>query len=390
VDPADTLDALAGLVDKSLVATSAHDRDPRYEMLETVRLYALEQLDLAGETAAARSLHRAFYLRLAETAEVHLTGADQGIWLGRLDVEHDNMRAALDSAIRQVDTGTALRLAGALWRFWYVRGHVGEGLAWIEAALGLPAEASPAERAKLLNAAGILSNVRRRLDEAADYHQQSLALRRRLGDRPGEAGSLSNLGIVALQRQDFDAARALFDESLQLRRELGDAWGQSTSLNNLGNVAYAQGDLPEARKLYQQALHLRRERADTHGVAGSLIDLANVAARESRYAEARSLYLESIGLLRELGDRAFLAYALEGLARVGKGEGRASYAARLLGASDALRERTGVAALGIWEQDYHDTVEGARTALGDQAFKAEWSAGRMMSLDEAIAYAATT
>lgn len=386
-DPGDVLDVIGSLVDKSLVAT-LRNHEIRYHLLETVRLYALDRLKETGRADAVRRSHCVYYVEYAEKAAPHLTAANQRIWLERLTVEHDNLRAALDFACATGDAGFASRLAGALWRFWFVRGHVREGFDRLRGVLTLPPGSNTAARAAILSAAGVLASVQRLTDDAIRYFEESLALRRAIQDDHGVASSLSNLGIALMRREDFKGANALFDESLRLRRDLGDQWGTMAVLHNLGNVAYARGDLDAAAARYTEALDLSRRLADAHSEAGVLIDLGNTAAKRTAYADARRLYLKSLGILRDLDDRAYLAYALEGLARCGVGDGDATYAARLMGAAGALRQNLGAPLPAVWERDYRAAVDAASVALGERVFEAELAGGKAMPIGEAIAYAA--
>ncbi len=222
-------DLLAGLVrlaDQSMLAvTEQADGEPRFALLETMRVYALEQREAAGEDDALRRAHAAWRLALAEEAEPALTGADQDMWLERLEREHDNLRAAL-RWLRESDDGEAgLRLAAALWRFWHVRGHIGEGRAWLEELLArgplAAAAAAAAGRAAALNAAGRLAHAQGEYDRASTLLTESLALRRAAGDREGAAQALSDLGMMACDANDYARATALLDESLALRRQHG-------------------------------------------------------------------------------------------------------------------------------------------------------------------------
>jgi predicted ATPase len=132
----DVLDILTSLVDKSLVGTEERNSATRYRLLETVRQYALERLREGGEEAQWRGRHLAHFVAVTEEAEPQLTGADQRTWLERLEAEHDNLRSALAwSSTAGGDAARGLRLAGAFWWFWYVRGYFGEGRRWLSALL---------------------------------------------------------------------------------------------------------------------------------------------------------------------------------------------------------------------------------------------------------------
>ena len=206
-------------------------------MLETVRQYARNRLRESGEEAQWQRRHFAYFLAVAEEAEPQLTSASQQACLDRLETEHDNLRCALVwSCAVGGDAAGGLRLAGALWRFWYVRGYASEGRDWLRGLLATaPEERGAAARAKALNAAGALAWVQSDDKAAGMLFEQSLAIRRKLGDRQGIASSLGNLGAVALDHGNSPTATALYEESLAIQRELGDRWGIASSLNNLGD-----------------------------------------------------------------------------------------------------------------------------------------------------------
>jgi len=309
------LDLLTSLVDKSLVVFE--DREPlsngRYRLLEIVRQYAAERLE-ASEQAADRvkARHRNWLAALAEEAELQLAGPEQGAWLQRLDTEHDNLRATLtwDRAEAQ-GAASDLRLAGALYRFWYVRGYLSEGREHLARALGREAaQGRTAERAKALNEAGALSYSQGDYASARALLDESLSIRRELGDRQGIAWSLNLLGNVAYDQGDYASARTLHEESLSLRRELGDRLGIAWSLNSLGNIAHPQGDYRTARALYEESLNLFRESGDRQGTARSLSCLGYVFFDQGQYATARVLHEESLNFFRDLGDRGGIAWAL--------------------------------------------------------------------------------
>ena len=152
----EVLDHLAGLVDKSLVTLELPDEAGRYRVLETVRQYATERLVESGETDRMRQSHAGFFLALAEQAEPKLFGPEQDAWFARLEAEHSNLRTALEWLAAREDAAQGLRLAGALWRFWEVRGHLAVGRSWLSEMLRLAgSDAEAAARAKALLGAAV-------------------------------------------------------------------------------------------------------------------------------------------------------------------------------------------------------------------------------------------
>ncbi|HET8644422.1 MAG TPA: tetratricopeptide repeat protein, partial [Vicinamibacteria bacterium] len=243
-------ESMAALLENSLVRMEAGSSgEPRYGMLETLREYALEQLTAAGELAETRRRHAEHFLRLAEAAQPQLlVGGQQAVWLGRLEVEHDNLRAALAWATT-VEGGaeTGVRLGGALFRFWSLRGYLSEGRHWLECVLAAGADAQAPARKKALNAAGLMARQQGDFERATALHEQCLRLAQQEGDLRSIAVSYHNLALVEKTgRADYAKARALYEESLALWQELGDAWGISGTLNNIGGVAILTGDYAAA------------------------------------------------------------------------------------------------------------------------------------------------
>jgi tetratricopeptide (TPR) repeat protein len=314
----EVLDLLGRLVGHSLVLVEDAAGVARYQLLETVRQYGAERLAESGEQVDAERRHAAYYVALAEEAEARLTGAEQTAWLAQLEREHDNLRAVLRRTHERGEQEVGLRVAGAVWRFWDVRGYVSEGRNWLEGLLAgveaqTPVAAASAIRVKALNGAGVLAETQGDYARAQALHEGCLALCRELGDERGSANSLSNLGNVARRQGDYARARALHEEGLALRRALGDKNGLAGSLANLGNAADEQGDYARARALHEDSLALRRELCDKRGMAIALNNLGNVANAQGDYTLAGMYYEESLTLCRELGDRRRIASSLSNL-----------------------------------------------------------------------------
>jgi len=339
VEEWELLDLLTSLSDKSLVVAEQRLGHTRYRLLETIRQYSRDRLAETREGQATRNQHLAYFLALAETVEEKLVGADQQIGLEHLEIEHDNLRAALEWATgSDTEQEAGLRLAGALWRFWFIRGHFREGRDWLATFLqhdATPSLATP--RAKALNGAGNLASSQGDFPTARALLEEGLALRRELGDTSGVATSLNNLGNIAFSLDDYPAARALFAESLALQRELGNPWGTAAALSNLGLVALDQGDYPAAQALFSESLTLQRELGDTWSVATTLGNLGLVAAWQGDNTAARPLQEESLALRRELGDRAGTALALGNLGNISLAQGDLPTARALFEESLTLR-----------------------------------------------------
>ena len=310
-------DGVASLLDKSLLQQIEQEgEEPRIMMLETIREYGLECLATSGETEAARQAHALYYLSLAETFEPEFGGPQQIISTIRLERERENLRAALYWLIEHEEKESALRLSGALWRFWRVRGPVREGLDWLERALGGSDGVQTSVRAKALYASGELALLLGDDGRAAVWGEESLLLYRALGDKRGIAASLMLLGQAASVRGNFVAALTLHEESLALRRELEDREGIADSLVHQGWMSFMRGDFAKAGQQYEESLQIFRDLGDREAIETVLASLGHVATFRGEYARAHALAQESLELSRELGDRVGIVESLFSLARI--------------------------------------------------------------------------
>jgi len=384
------LDLLTSLVAKSLVLHEERNGATRYRFLDTVRDYARDRLRESGEEARWKGRHLAHFLMMANEAEPQLTGAAQEAVLGGLEMEHDNLLAALAwAAAPGGDALSGLRLAGAVWRFWYVRGYLGEGRAWLSSMLlaARPDAQTAAARAKILTGAGGLARRQGDFSAARALHEEGLRIQRELGDLRGIAASLNALGIVARQQGDHLSAQAMYEESLALRRELGDRWGIAASLNNLGLVAQHHGDDAKARALYTESSMVFRELGDRQALASALTNLGLAACQQGDYPAARALYDESAKCFLALGDRWGIAWSLEGLASVASGLTNPIRAARIWGAAERLRGEIG-SPMPPSEQPRHDReLAAARATVGEEVFDFAWHEGQAMTMEKALQYA---
>jgi predicted ATPase/DNA-binding CsgD family transcriptional regulator len=436
-DPAlgmDVLDALVSLIDKSLLKQEQErDSEPRFVMLETIREYALERLALSGQADVLRTAHTIYYLALAEHADPALKSPEQAIWLQRLEAEHENLRAALQWLLDRGAQEQALRLTGALWRFWRLRGYLSEGRRWLDAALGgeqtaVLRDSEPAlaaARARALTGAGILAHYQGDFTGATALCGESLTLFRRLGDRPGVAAALHGLALNARSGGNYAAARAMYQESLAISRELGDVWGSASALCYLGSVYLFSANYAEARPVFEESLALFKQAGDPEGHAVALMslgivswnegdnhsawslatealtafqdlgnrryfssalsELARIATSRGDGASAQKLYEESLAVAIDLGDRFSVAQTLERLADVAVRLQQPVWAARLLGSAHTLREALGVPRPPMDVPDYERSAGAARAQLSAQAFASAWAAGQMMTPQQAVA-----
>ncbi len=342
IESQEVLDLLTSLVDKSLVVAEERAAVTRYRFLETVHQYATEHLQGLGKDAHWCRRHLAHFLALAEAAEPQLTGKDQQAWLDRLETEHDNLRLALARSTGAAgDRESGLRLTTALSRFWLVRGYLAEGRAWVSRLLAGMAGGEKATRAKALNWSGVFAWKQGDYRAAQVSYEQSLAIRRELGDRRGVGAVLNNQGLLAYEQGDYAAARALHEASLAIDRELGDRWGIAVSLVHLGSLATVQGDYPAARALYEESLAIFRECGDRGHIANALRSLGGLCSEQDDHPAARALFDESLAICRELGDRSGIGRALYGLGVTARHQGDYAAARVLYGESLAICRELG-------------------------------------------------
>jgi len=383
----DTLDGLAALLDQSMLREEDVGGEPRFGMLETIREYALEQLELGGEVESIRQQHAAYYLTLAEQAEPELRGPEHAAWQARLAAEYGNLRAALHWAAERGVAESGLRLATALEWFWWGQGHVTEGRKWLKQALGRSGAVPVLVRAKALDAAGFLAANQSDYAAAQALLEESLVLFREVEDMPGSAWVLRHLGHAALMGGETARARMLAEESLALYRQLGDKLGIAWALTTLGEAAWLQNDAKQARMFLEESLALLQEPKDKTLIAWAHTRLGYVAHQEGDAAQARMLLEQSLALMRELGQPLGIAACLEGFAGVAELEGQPARAVRLFGASGSIRNVLGIQPFGGEQLDYQRRLTVARAQLGAAAFDAAWTAGQAMTAEQAIAYA---
>lgn len=298
-------------------------------------------------------------------------------------MEHDNLRAALGWARVRPDGERGLQLAGALGRFWYVRGHFDEGRRWLEGALAHATDASPALRARALRAAGLLAVEHGNHGQAVALSEEALALYRALGNVQGAAATLDSLGRAAAEQGDYGRATELHQESLSLRRASGDKRGVAISLGHLGGVVGDQADYGRAVALYEESLAVFRELGDTYYIAAALGDLGLAVYQLGEYERAAALHEESLVLSRELGDKRGVAASLNNLGMVAERRGEYARAAALYEDCLALCRELGIkrgiavalANLGILA--YQEGEYGRSTALFGECMPLVRDAGAM-------------
>jgi predicted ATPase/DNA-binding CsgD family transcriptional regulator/Tfp pilus assembly protein PilF len=384
---AKVLDGLVELIDHGLLNQEIVADEPRFTMPETICEYALERLEASCEAETTRRRHATYFLTLAEDAAPALIGPDQEAWLARLETDHHNLRAALRWSLVH-DPALSLRLAAALWRFWYARGHIQEGRRWLERTLATGAGEYTVARVRALNGLGVLIWTAGDHERARELQNSSLTLARELGDSWGAAAAQGDLAVIEFE-QLGDAARAreATEDVLRQFRALGDRDSEGIALTTLGNIACRQGDLAEATSRFQEALTIARESGDNHAVELSLCNLALSSRLKGDVEEAATYYREALKLAHRLSHSEDLLYCLAGIGGVEVARGRFEPAARLLGAAAAMADVVGTPMQSLEQEQFDRDIAAVRAALPHASFSKAWDTGRSLSLDAAVAEA---
>jgi len=424
----EVLDALEALLEKNLVRRSQDPSgEPRFDMLETIREFALEGLEASGERWGIEQLHADYFVDLAESAEPYYRSGERDPWLGRVETEIANLRAVFDrTAGRQIASDTGLRLVGSLGWFCHLRGHLAEGRRWAETMLTQrgPAE-PPALRAKALFPAGGLawsqSDYRaavRRLEESASLFRElndtfwqvqsqvilagaiaslgdserayrlcrwTLDLARRLGDDWSIAYTLYWLGDILLLKTGDDAgAKALYEESLNLYEAQDDSWGQAEVCGHLGVVATLRNELDAAQSFFRESLIAMQQMGDRWAVARGLAGYAEALTRAGVYRQAALRWSESVKIWKALGNDPGLTLCLAGFMNLASSQGRHERAARLAGAVGQPFRLVGILLVPMDQAAWERQLAPSRDQLGKDDWKRAFDEGRRTNLDTAI------
>jgi predicted ATPase/class 3 adenylate cyclase/DNA-binding CsgD family transcriptional regulator len=303
------LNGVASLIDKSLLQQAEQEgEEPRLTMLETVREFGQECLRESGEAQVSKRAHALYYLALVEEAEPHLKGVQQVVWLGRLQREQENLRAAL-AWLFEHEEELALRCCGALWRFWYIRGYWSEGQHWLKEGLALSQEVErTAARAKAFCGAGRLALSLGDMLVGRVLLEESVAIYREMDDKRGLAESLAMLGLDLQSKAVLNST--LLDESLLFAREAAESWTLAFSLQHAGWHFQLQDEYDSALPLLSESATLFREVGDKRELIATLNGLARLAALQGEYERTTALVQECLAFAGELGDKSGMIDAL--------------------------------------------------------------------------------
>jgi predicted ATPase/class 3 adenylate cyclase len=375
------LDVLQSLVAKSLVRHT----NGRFWMLETIREFATERLDGGGEADAIRDHHADFYVELAVEFERQLMAGPADLWFARLELELDNIRAALDYLEGSHDAQRALRLAGSLADFWSERAHHTEALARLRRLLA--ADGRPTvDRAKALNAVSQLASTTGEIDGGLRASKEALTLARSLGDRLQEAIALWSIGYLQVEGGAPDQGVAHLSEALGILAKIGKPGPLMWVKRTLGFAYIRLGDYERARPLYEEVLSLARAAGDASLEAGALGGLCDIAMHDGRTADAAAHASAGLEAVVDSRDWLMQTSRISVAAEVIVALGRASEAAELLGYAEAQHEELG--AMEHWVEEMNArSLAKVRTQLNEPSLAEAWARGRKLTTDAAIALA---
>lgn len=392
-DDVDVLDGITTLIDASLLQNEGDgsEAEPRYRMLEVVREYGLEQLTASGEYDATRAAHATWLLSLADSISRQIeTVAGYTTGVERLDVEHDNARAALRWAIEAGSSELAYRLGVALSRFWGVGGYYREAGEWLDRILTTGATVPVPLQVQTLVAAGWLARLRGDLDEAESLHTQALALSEAEGSQACAAAALQELGLVSMHRGDQGLAVARIARALELFLASIDTVSNgphlvSVAYANLGQANLANGNTDEALANAEEAVRRQRELDYTWALSDSLRILGDAYHVRGNHETALDTYRSAVALVHDHGDQRYLMNALAGIANVYATTGHMREAARLYAATQTLRTRID-AGIESWQRARHlRGLSLVRAALPRDTFEALWLAGASTPVEAIVA-----
>jgi predicted ATPase len=380
VDPA----ALGSLVEKSLLRRE----EGRYTMLETIREFALEQLDASGRGDEVRRRHAETFLSLAGSGKAVWRTPAEVEWWDRLETERDNVRAALAWWLEH-EPLEAANLVEGVFRFWYSRAYFDEGAREYRRVLET-ADLEESQRARLLSFAAAYEYARHDLGRARALTDESLELQRRHGDPIAVARTLVLLGTILVEEEKHSEALPLYEESVELARAAGDDVVLGFALSHLTHGLLGAMELERVAPVAQEALAVARQVGDAAGERGVLVSLGLAALLSGDVVGGAAWYRDALGVARELREPSGLASCVDGIGAVASFSGRSVEGARLLGAAEAMLTAANTF-LELAERVVHDrALVALRATLGDDELSRHWRAGSELGSDEALAEAEAT
>jgi predicted ATPase/class 3 adenylate cyclase len=433
----DVLNSLTQLVNKSLVTVDEEGGDVRYHLLETVRQYARDKLLEMGESVQTRNSHFDYFFKLAIAAESKLEGSEALIWVLRLELEYDNIRAALDWGLDN-NVEAVLRMIPALVYFWNRRGLEEEGRhvinealaraeklprpegdaghqwvsivgeAWQNLAMLAYSQGDNAHATEFSEHAAALARQvddKRLLALALGFEasgemflghtegveallEEGLAAARVSGDAFARALPMALYGqAIALTNGDYKVANQYIEEGFKLLQESGNRWGATMAMLSMGMMEKFRGNYREARLRFIACEPLFRDLGDRHRMNMVKSELAHIERYEGHFQKAVEMYRETLPEWKRIGHRAAIAHQLECFAAVAKVQEEDGRAARLFGAAEVLREVINIPMTMQERIEYDREIADLRAGMDEKSFTSCWAEGRGMSMDQAINFA---
>lgn len=389
ITEADVLRGLAGLVEQSIVTREDVADPPRYRTLETIRDYGREHLRRSGAESQLRHRHRDYYLRLAEEAGADWFGPRQPMWLGRLRLDHANLRSALEFCSTEPEqAGAGLRMAGSLWWYWIGHGLFTEGRHWLERLLAGDSDLDE-HRTRALWVDGWLAQVESRSSDVLSILRLCIRQSQQLGDRRALAYATQFLGITEMFRGNRSRGIELLEQAMQQHRSAGECNSVTLlGLAQLGWASYLAGDMARARACFRECWSTCRQHDERWTRSWALWGLGRSRWAQGRLGQATACLQEALRL-KQGTDRLGIPFCVEVLAWVAAAERHPRRAATLLGASTALWQPIGTPLFGF--EDLLESREwceaSARRALGDRTFTKALRQGARLSFDEIMDFA---
>lgn len=384
----DLLEGLSSLLDKSLLRQNRNEQSTgRFEMLETIRDFALEKLTEGQEISETGRRHAALFLKLSQDAEPNLMGQESAQWLERLSIEHDNLRAALRWCVERGEAQTGLHIGGSIWRFWHFRGHLQEGRDWFTRLLELPSASEPTlARAKGLFGLASLMYWQADYAGAETLYREAAEIFGKFEDFPNQAYTLYSIGTTYEMRGQNESSVEPYQAALALYQKVGDPLMVSFMKGALGWIHMWLGRLDEARPLMVEAINAMEKLGNQYEKANLILGLGYIQMKEEDYDTSEATTLEGVGIYHSLGDLSGVALGLDCLAEVALRREQGDRALRLAGAAAAMRDQIGggVPLDAMHLRDPRDVLAGT---LEVEAIGELWEEGKTMTLESALAYA---
>jgi predicted ATPase/DNA-binding SARP family transcriptional activator len=429
-DAMPVLPLLEALHDASLLYVQSSATTSRFSLLETIGEFALERLATAAVIPDARERHTEYFAQMADEAYDELLGPDHPLWSARIAAEQENLRAALQWALNNDRVESALRIATGIWRFWWQRGFLREGLTWLERALARRHEASPAVQTKALRAAGVLAMGLNDYVRARQHMEQAVEVAECIDALYDHAAAVTNLGLVLSEQGDFEAARIALEQGLALNRRMADTRSVKFPMMILAGLSIRMGNFDQAGIYYEECLRLNRELRDGEGTANALFGLATVANARAEYHRARQWCEESLALYQRLNHQFGTGWCYSVLGDIARSQedypqalahyqqclkvwlqredyvndarildaiggiwyhvGKPVRAVRLMSAADAIRASAEAKLTNVEQAAREVILAACSTALDTTVYKDAWREGRRLSAKQAVGLALLT